>query len=44
MDPWGTSYSTFDHVLKDGFILIFCPRPNKKLQIKFKESLSKPHP
>ena len=29
MDPWGTSYSIFDHVLKDEFILILRSRPNK---------------
>ena len=41
MDPWGTTYSIFDHVLKDEFILILCSRHNKQLQTKFKESLLK---
>ena len=29
MDPWGTPFFVFDHVLKDEFILIICSRPDK---------------
>ena len=29
MDPWGTPFSIFDHMLKDEFILILCSRPTK---------------
>ena len=29
MDHWGTPNSSFEHVLKDGFILILCSLPQK---------------
>ena len=40
MDPWGTPYYIFDHVLKNEFTLIICLWSNKESEIKFNPFLS----